>query len=794
MLHPLPLFWALAGTLSQPPAVSAPARLVLDAQRRLPRETGPVRLLVEMPGAAERLRQAGFSARFLSESVAAVSVPPDAAGRLLELPGLLSLDAPRRLRPHLDVSLPLCGVPVLHKQLGVTGKGVLVALIDTGIDFRHADFRRDDGHTRIRWLLDARRPRHGSHPEIKDDYGGMALYGAADLDAVLDAEARGQDPPLHIDEADTSGHGTHIAGIAAGNGRATGKGLPARRYVGVAPEADLCVVQASRTAANEFTDEDVIAGVRFCRDRAADAGQPVVFNLSLGGLGGPHDGTTPLERALDELAGDPGRALIVSAGNSGAEDVHAGGALRGPRSETPAERELRLDLQTDRAPPGDVSRAVLDLYFDPDAQVSLALVSPKGVVHGPVEPGASLMDMAGTDEGDIQITNGGAEAPGTRRSAGISIRGGGGKPPAAGQWRLRLRGNAARYDVWVADGSADVRVRLLGSLDVDTHLELPATARRAISVGSYVSRLEWPRVDGNKSTSAEGELFFASYFSAAGPTADGRFAPDLAAPGEFLLSSLSTAAPPTAAGSVFHVGSDANYLWADDGVHAALRGTSQAAPHVAGAAALLFQMEPKLDPERLRELLRASAHGLSRFSPRLGFGKLDVALAARALRGERGARADPERSLVGVSRDLIAPGSGRALVTVVPKDRDGLPLGAGVPVEIEGSGGAWAWDGPVRDLGTGRYQRTLLAQGAPPNTAVRVSARAAGMELGEQPLITIAPERTDIGAPYRIGGGCDAAGRTLRGGFGLPGLLVFSLLLARWRKRAEKSRAGAQGI
>ncbi len=198
------------------------------------------------------------------------------------------------------------------------------------------------------------------------------------------------------------------------------------------------------------------------------------------------------------------------------------------------------------------------------------------------------------------------------------VSGPGDKQPALGVWQVRLSGVATRYDVWVGDASPGLGAQLSGHLDTDDHIEIPATVPQAISVGSFTSRVAWPRIDGTMTTRTREEISFLSEFSASGPSADGRLLPDLCAPGEFVLSSLSRDATPTSPGSVFRVSADASYLWADDGVHAALRGTSQAAPHVAGAVALLFQIDPGLTSTRVRELLRTTAGAFAGY-PQAGF-------------------------------------------------------------------------------------------------------------------------------------------------------------------------------
>src|SRR5205814_4068356 len=119
-----------------------------------------------------------------------------------------------------------------------------------------------------------------------------------------------------VAEADFEGHGTHVAGIAAGSGRGTGNARPAYRYVGIAPEADLIVVQT------DFTFSHIVDAVSYGFSRAAAMGKPAVVNLSLGSNYGPHDGTDPQDQQLNALTG-PGRIICASAGNSGADTIHA---------------------------------------------------------------------------------------------------------------------------------------------------------------------------------------------------------------------------------------------------------------------------------------------------------------------------------------------------------------------------------------------------------------------------------------------------------------------------------------
>lgn len=744
----------------------------------------PARLWVQHMDGVAGLLAAGFPAQPLTRTVSILRLPPGDIARLLQIPGLLAVDVPHRLRPLLDKSAPLIGVPAVRTTYGLTGAGVLIGVVDTGIDLRHADFRKPDGHTRVRWLLDAATPRGDLHPELPD-YRGMALYTDSDINALLDAESRGDKPLPSLPQKDVLGHGTHVAGIAAGSGRATGNGLSAGRYVGLAPDADLCVVQATRTDLS-FADEDILAGVKFCVDRASDAHQAVVVNLSLGGNSGPHDGSTPLEQALNEVISDwPGRALVAAAGNSGGDDGHAG-AYR-----LAGERTVTLQLTpSGTAPVGSQkSQAILEIYSQAQGGgVSIAVRSPKGQTIGPVAPGKTVLKDL-DKEGHVIVDNGDTNSG--LRGAALVVQGLSGQQPAGGAWQLVLSGQSDRYDVWLADSSDDVQARLTGHLDADTSIGTPATAQQAISVGSVLSRTSWVRSDG-KTVRRTGDLGAGSFFTSAGPTADGRFAPDVAAPGEFIAAALSQAALPTLDGSAFHVTGDVNYLWADDGVHGLLRGTSQAAPHVTGVVALLLQENATLHTESLRELLRTTARGTLGYSPRVGFGRLDAGLLLRRLRGDQPGALSLTRSVVGVSRDVIAPGQ-RTTVTVVPKDDGGLPLGSGLSVSIGvAETTVNLFDGAVRDVGGGRYERTLIGQ-PPLGGKLTVVAQVKGVSLPSQPVVFIAAERAEIGQAPGCGviGGAGAGAGLGGAAGGLWGLLGLGVYARRRRARSRRAHSAA---
>jgi subtilisin family serine protease len=697
----------------------------------------------------ERLLDAGISARTVAPRIATLTLSDEELARIVETPTLsrelLSIEGRRWLRPTLDRAASVIGAPTARAQLGVEGRGVLVAVVDTGVDPLHADLRDATGRTRIELLADIGQPDDGRHPEL----GALParVWTRAELD---DALASNLAP-----STDRSGHGTHVASIAVGTGHATANGLPAGRYVGIAPEAALLALKATRTI-DAFLDVDVLSLCRLAVDTADRLQQPLVVNLSLGGPGGPNDGSSLVERALDALlpANAPGRALVVAAGNDGSVELRASGAW--------SHGELRLPFEL-RASPRSKGSLSIALYYDRGAP-AISVEDPAGRSSAAARPG-EVVDGEEGPYGRVQLAHEGPPASGAGRGRVALVV----TPRAAGQeggatWTVRLTGPVAGWDAtlteWPASGP---RPRFLAYQTREGLLNVPATAQAAIVVGSHSVRGDWTHPDGSAERRAL-DVGVPSSFSGTGPSADGRFLPDLTAPGEVILAALSSSALPTSAQSAFYVPSDATYAIGDDGLHAALIGSSQAAPFVAGALALLFERRPSLTSAQARELLRVtteppardgSAHG--GWTPAGGFGLLRVDRALALLEAPTStAPADPTRSTVATARTLLSPSGDReSRVTVIPRDASGQPLGPGRRVRLATSAGRLV--GEVEDLGSGRYEQRLAPADFAGEVAV-LSAWVDGVLLDEHPAVWFADDWASTGPRSYAGGGCALGG------------------------------------
>lgn len=549
----------------------------------------------------ERLTQAGMHVRSMTGGPAPVFAGAIALDRLAALEqtaGIAQVEASRPLALDMDLALTESRTAPVQQQPGeLRGRGVLIGVVDTGIDYTHPDFRRPDGSSRISKLWDQAAASGGTTPQ---PYGYGREYSQANLDAALALA----DPFTRVPHRDDqwSGHGTHVAGIAAGNGRASNG-----RFTGVAPEAELMVValelEAGRTLGRSVRAVDAVA---YLVEQAG--GRPLVINLSQGMNSGGHAGETLLEAALDDYARRPNVVIVKSAGNEQQQNIHAGGTLRSGET-----TELLLEAQ-----PGNRFDDIVEIWFADSDTISVAVQPPGEAPLAFVASGGELRRT--TASGTlVQLTSDtNAENSGATRVTLILT------PDTAaaiqpGSWRLLLRADsitAGRYDAWIERANRSVpgeQTRFADtSSDPSRTVTIPGTARRIITVGSYVIR---PAIN------AAGRTGEIAPTSSRGPTRINTLKPELAAPGQEIIG-------PRAANST-RLGEFTNDRYVR------MFGTSMAAPHVAGAAALLLERRPGLTCAQVRQVLMRSARrdgaASGAANPTWGAGKLDVARAVELL-------------------------------------------------------------------------------------------------------------------------------------------------------------------
>jgi subtilisin family serine protease len=475
-------------------------------------------------------------------------------------------------------------------NLTQTGRGIVVALIDWGLDFAHPDFRNPDGSSRLLALWDQRKRAAG---RSNNRYG----YGWVHDRAAIDSALRQPDPyaTMAFHPADAGpgpNHGTHTAGIAAGNGRSGGP-------PGMAPECDLIFVHLA-TAVGERGDNlgDSVALLEAIDFIARVAGtRPWVLSLSMGRHAGPHDGCTLTEQGMDAaLAAAPGRACLQSTGNYFNRPIHTQGVLR------PGEvRDIGFHTAEQ-----DGFGHEIDIWYSGRDRITVELIAPSRQSSGSARTGEKTFLLAdGKNIG--RLYNRQRDPNNHDNQAHVYLD----ESAPRGAWILRLRGTDVvdgRYHCWVERDPNCSSCQ--PSFD-------PGDAVASSTTGTICNGLLTVAVGAYDAHSPDRPL---APFSSAGPTRDGRFKPDILAPGVKVLSARSTPRLPVA----------------NQPMQARMSGTSMASPFTAGVVALMFQAAGRLLPVRqTREMLLQTAEAVSGESQsRWGSGYINVtdavALAAAA--------------------------------------------------------------------------------------------------------------------------------------------------------------------
>ena len=255
-------------------------------------------VIVTYEGDVQRLAEAGLAPGFKRRGRVTGRIAYRDLERLAAVPSVVSIEKEPKVRALLDGTITEMRVP--WKVPPTTpwpgrGAGVIVAVIDTGIDIFHESFQTAVG-TRILELWDQSATTGGIMPPAGfEQIGQVFPQGQINIGIEAGIEA---DPPFP--SIDKIGHGTHVAGIAAGNGQQDDRCSGPGTYVGVAPDADLVIVKAIQLEPG--VRSNVTDAIRWCVEAGTRHGnKPVVINCSFGSSTGPHDGTGGLDQLVDDV-------------------------------------------------------------------------------------------------------------------------------------------------------------------------------------------------------------------------------------------------------------------------------------------------------------------------------------------------------------------------------------------------------------------------------------------------------------------------------------------------------------
>ena len=624
---------------------AASARDGAQARGRSGNAAAKPRLAAEL---AARLEALGIEVRGRAGPIVSLAVPASALEDLAAIDDVAWVRSARSytLRNDVGTSDAHTAARTEVATFGLAGDGVIVAIVDSGIDWTSPDFRNADGTTRLIGIWDQTLASLAYPPPAGFGFG--SYYSRAAIDAAL---AGGPSLPTQ----DGHGHGTHVAGTAAGNGRATGLGVPEGTFAGMAPRADLLVVRVFNNNGDFCSGCDLVAAVEFIDQVAQTEGKPWVGNMSLGDdTAGAHDGTASDELAIAAVVrpGRPGTQMAIAAGNSGRSDRHFHWQGNLPAVAASTSTTFTLNSLTPN-PGSNTDSILLDIWYRGSDSATVTVQTPgaqtvsaaRGADSGIVCTTSGAVHVDATNAGDpengenevvVVISDSSACAPVVEPATGLwtvrlTTNALGGAP--AGSFDLWNRANTPRSLVGLGDGWVQLTPFTLAK-----SVSIPGTARWALTAGGYISKVSW--VNGAGTTTSPGQTSgsagAACAFSGIGPTRDGRIKPDLAAPGEWVgstRSSLVAAAETSMERDNVHVGF--------------FRGTSMATPHVAGAAALLLSLHPEFDATEVRTVLQRSARADLQTGAvpnnRFGWGRLRVleaAYDAAAMAAQMGAGAD----------------------------------------------------------------------------------------------------------------------------------------------------------
>lgn len=541
-------------------------------------------LIVKYSGDFSRGAALAEEVRELLNEYAIVRIRESRIREFSQLPEVEFIEKPKRLFFALEQARNVsCLLPVQREPFSLRGTGVLVAVIDSGVDIFNRDFRNPDGTTRIRALWDQTFPKvqaDGQEPAVP--YG--RVFFQEELNRILEAEASLDNVRTFLTEnaravpgEDRSGHGTAVLGIAAGNG-ANFYG----RNRGVAPLSPLLVVKLGVPDPQGFPrTTQLMEGVNFAIETALEMQIPVAVNISFGNSYGPHDSTSLLELFLDDMANYWKTVIVIGAGNEGAVAGHTGFVLEMGEAKN-------VQLSVGVLEPG-LNVQIWKRYVD---EVQLGILHPNGNMYEVLVavPGVYRVRLGNTQ---LLLYVGEPGPYSVNQEIFIDFLPIGDYVDS-GIWEFRFlprRIVVGRVDLWIPGGRAvSTQTRFVNPTEELT-LTIPSTSRRAITVAAYDSR---------RDTLAD--------FSGRGSFALGK--PDLAAPGVDL-----TAPTP-------------------DNGYASFSGTSMAAPMVTGSAALLMEWgivqgnDPYLYGEKVKAYLQKGARQLSFVeeypNPLIGYGALCV--------------------------------------------------------------------------------------------------------------------------------------------------------------------------
>lgn len=558
--------------------------------------------------AADSIRQLGGRATVIDGHVLTARFKAGLIAPVSRINSVRRITLSRQSKLTMDASRSLTGADKVQEgtdlETPYTGKGVIVGVIDQGMQYNHVAFKDANGNTRIKGIWNY----------IKDD----------------EAQPATSTTDKHDGATTSRGHATHVTNIAAGSA------VIGNAYSGMAPEADIMVMSSS------LYDDEILEGVKWISETAKSEGKPWVLNMSFGSQYGPHDGTSSYDVTANNFCGEGG-LIVASMGNEGGENIHASYNFTQTNdtvylflSELAAGDMTMIGLWNNSADSVlhyDVTPCVYNTRFNRIWDVKEDVIKQSGEFVHAIDPDNQKEAVFLYYDMEMLVT------VGNYQNASY-IRPG---------LRIVNKTGTTGFHAWSCQQGEFERFGDYGLEGDDNYIVCQSSASipAAIGVASYTGSADWKCAYNNSTYTTNQSLVVGalSSYSSPGPSLGPDLRPTVAAPGDNVKSAFNSYAGPDADGtlnieSVRIVGAvDSNgkavtpYRTKANATrhffYGVLSGTSMAAPAVTGIVALWLQANPTLTPDQVKEIIRTTAlrddyTGTDEWDAKRGYGKIDA--------------------------------------------------------------------------------------------------------------------------------------------------------------------------